>query len=94
MTGPDAYEIEKVYFGSGGFAQVHKAVCKADNKVVAVKMSRVLYETFTDQEKQDVEQEIELQKTLNHDFIVKCLDSFIKSGRACAVLEFYPEGDL
>ena len=48
-----------------------------------------------DSDRSALDKEIQIQESLDNEFIVKCYDHFKnKTGNMCAVLDYYPKGDL
>ena len=72
--------------GSGGFAQVFRAIRQHDQKVFAVKRSMSSVELLDKRQRQAVFDEIKLMKENPHPFIVKVLDDFLdNTGHQCIV---------
>jgi serine/threonine protein kinase len=93
-----AYELvlnEENFIGKGGFGNVFKAVRFHDEKVFAIKMSKSNYRLLFSKDKQDLDNEVEVMRKLNHPFIVKVIDRFIhEEGSLCIVLDYYPDKDF
>lgn len=78
--------------GHGAYGIVSKARDSTTGEYVAIKEVKL---TGTSQEHlQDVMSEIDLLKSLNHEHIVKYLDSFKTRTHLYIVLEFMEKGDL
>ena len=87
--GKDAYlfKTDKDHLiGSGGFAQVFRAIRQHDQQVFAIKRSMSSVELLDERQRQAVFDEIRLMKENPHPFIVKVIDNFIdNSGHLCMV---------
>ena len=58
---------------------MYKAIRKWDQKEFAIKVSISIIENCTRKQQQDLKDEIQHMKNLNHPFIVKIIDDFINS---------------
>ena len=87
--GKDAYlyEVHKEHLiGEGGFAHVFIAIRKHDQKVFAIKRSKVAAGLLNERDKQALLEEIRLMKENPHPLIVKVIDDFIdNAGHICMV---------
>jgi serine/threonine protein kinase len=98
-SGKKAYTFKKTEeytLGVGGYATVYKATRKSDEKLVAIKVSKIaLNENVSSKLLQEYENEMKIARSINHPFIVQSIDQFMDSKkRSCLVFEYYPEGDF
>uniref|UniRef100_A0A0N5AT41 NEK6-subfamily protein kinase n=1 Tax=Syphacia muris TaxID=451379 RepID=A0A0N5AT41_9BILA len=87
-----AFEIEKK-IGKGQFSDVHRARCKKDGKVLALKRIKV-YEMVDQKTLDDCQKEIRLLEKLDHVNIIKYYTSFVEDNQMYIVLELADAGDL
>ncbi|VDD93512.1 unnamed protein product [Enterobius vermicularis] len=87
-----AFEVEKK-IGKGQFSDVHRAKCKEDGKVLALKRIKV-YEMVDQKSLDDCRREIRLLEKLDHINIIKYYTSFVEDNQMYIVLELADAGDL
>ncbi|CAG0921534.1 unnamed protein product [Notodromas monacha] len=86
------FEVGKL-LGSGGFADVHRGICRATGEEVALKiMDKKKIQDMNLAKR--VSNEIKLHKSLNHPSIVELLTSFEDDKYVYLILELCHEGDL
>lgn len=87
----DRYELGEE-IGRGAFGQVFKATCVKDGSVVAIK--QISLSGMSPDRLVDIMQEIDLLKKLNHENIVKYIESFKTRSHLHIVLEYMEQGAL
>ncbi|XP_016093756.1 myosin light chain kinase, smooth muscle-like [Sinocyclocheilus grahami] len=85
----DFYDIED-RLGTGKFGQVFKLVEKSTKKVWAGKFIKA----FSQKEKENVRQEIDIMNSLHHPKLVQCVDAFEGKSNLVMVLEMISGGEL
>ncbi|XP_042581531.1 myosin light chain kinase, smooth muscle-like isoform X2 [Cyprinus carpio] len=85
----DFYDIED-RLGTGKFGQVFKLVEKSTKKVWAGKFIKA----FSQKEKENVRQEIDIMNSLHHPKLVQCVDAFVGKSDMVMVLEMISGGEL
>ncbi|XP_016342141.1 myosin light chain kinase, smooth muscle-like [Sinocyclocheilus anshuiensis] len=85
----DFYDIED-RLGTGKFGQVFKLVEKSTKKVWAGKFIKA----FSQKEKENVRQEIDIMNSLHHPKLVQCVDAFEGKSDLVMVLEMISGGEL
>ncbi|XP_059427399.1 myosin light chain kinase, smooth muscle isoform X1 [Carassius carassius] len=85
----DFYDIED-RLGTGKFGQVFKLVEKSTKKVWAGKFIKA----FSQKEKENVRQEIDIMNSLHHPKLVQCVDAFVGKSDMVMVLEIISGGEL
>lgn len=85
----DFYDIED-RLGTGKFGQVFKLVEKSTKKVWAGKFIKA----FSQKEKENVRQEIDIMNSLHHPKLVQCVDAFEGKSDMVMVLEMISGGEL
>ena len=74
------------YINKGYFSFVFRCIRIQDGQIFAIKISKNPLFMLSDDEKQDLFEEINLMKNFPHPFIVKIIDDFIDSeDRQCIV---------
>lgn len=87
----ERYELGEE-IGRGAFGQVFKATCVKDGSVVAIK--QISLSGMSPDRLVDIMQEIDLLKKLNHENIVKYIESFKTRSHLHIVLEYMEQGAL
>lgn len=87
----ERYELGEE-IGRGAFGQVFKATCVKDGNVVAIK--QISLSGMSPDRLVDIMQEIDLLKKLNHENIVKYIESFKTRSHLHIVLEYMEQGAL
>jgi serine/threonine protein kinase len=87
----DRYELGEE-LGRGAFGQVFKGTCIKTGEVVAVK--QIALSGMSQDRLADIMQEIDLLKKLNHENIVKYIESFKTRSHLHIVLEYMEQGAL
>lgn len=87
----DRYELGEE-LGRGAFGQVFKGTCVKTGEVVAIK--QISLSGMSQDRLEDIMKEIDLLKKLNHDNIVKYIESFKTRSHLHIVLEFMEQGAL
>ncbi|XP_056607403.1 myosin light chain kinase, smooth muscle [Triplophysa dalaica] len=85
----DFYDIED-RLGTGKFGQVFKLVEKSTKKIWAGKFLKA----FSQKEKENVRQEIDIMNSLHHPQLVQCVDAFEGKSDMVMVLELISGGEL
>lgn len=87
----DRYELGEE-LGRGAFGQVFKGTCVKTGDVVAVK--QISLSGMSQDRLEDIMKEIDLLKKLNHENIVKYIESFKTRSHLHIVLEYMEQGAL
>ncbi|GAA5841450.1 hypothetical protein JCM11251_007142 [Rhodosporidiobolus azoricus] len=87
------YEVRE-QLGKGSFAVVRKGVRRSDGKMVAIKIIQKARFSGSPQTLRMFQREIEIVKTLEHQFCVRCFDFYEDEQRIWLVLEYVDGGDL
>eukprot|EP01038_Epipyxis_sp_PR26KG_P009554 gene9554-12867_t len=75
--------------GHGSFGVVYKGISKIDKSIVAIKMMHV-----SKVNRQDLREEVNILRRLDHPFIMKCYDLFEEGPDLYEVLELLDGGDV
>ncbi|GAA5914743.1 hypothetical protein JCM6882_002730 [Rhodosporidiobolus microsporus] len=87
------YEVRE-QLGKGSFAVVRKGVRRSDGKMVAIKIIQKARFSGSPQTLMMFQREIQIVKTLEHQFCVRCFDFYEDEQRIWLVLEYVDGGDL
>ncbi|GAA5860552.1 hypothetical protein JCM8547_000338 [Rhodosporidiobolus lusitaniae] len=87
------YEVRE-QLGKGSFATVRKGVRRSDGQIVAIKIIAKARFSSNPQTLNMFQREIQIAKSLDHPFCVKCYDCYEDDQRIWLVLEFVDGGDL
>ena len=84
----DKYEIIE-QIGKGGFGEVFKVLNKQDNNFYALKIINIEKDKDKDKNLEIIQNEVDILKMFNNEYIVKYYESFIDGNYFCIIMEYF-----